>query len=222
MVLIDYNAAKFERNDKSTDTVLLGTFGHAAPEQYGFGTSGPQADIYALGVLLNLMLCTKLPSEEIYSANRKIKKIIEKCTQMNPKDRYSNVSALKKELEKSTSLYISWLPPGFRSLKFYKMIIAVIGYVVIYGFSIENASGVEGVYSSRFDFVVTMCSCLSIVFFYCNYLGFRKICPFVNSKKAFIRVIGYIIDPIIIAISLIIVLCFICELFGMGTMIIME
>ncbi|MCR4746258.1 MAG: protein kinase, partial [Lachnospiraceae bacterium] len=54
--LIDLNAAKTCTDDKDRDTRLLGTVGYAAPEQYGFGTSNVQTDIYAIGMLLNTML----------------------------------------------------------------------------------------------------------------------------------------------------------------------
>ena len=49
-VLLDFNAAKFYSPESAEDTVLLGTKGYAAPEQYGFGSSTPQTDIYALGM----------------------------------------------------------------------------------------------------------------------------------------------------------------------------
>ena len=55
-VLLDFNAAKFYSPESAEDTVLLGTKGYAAPEQYGFGSSSPQTDIYALGMTLQKML----------------------------------------------------------------------------------------------------------------------------------------------------------------------
>ena len=51
--LLDFNAAKFFSTSTTEDTVLLGTKGYAAPEQYGFGASTPKTDIYAVGILLN-------------------------------------------------------------------------------------------------------------------------------------------------------------------------
>jgi serine/threonine protein kinase len=46
--IIDYDAAKvFDRNEEK-DTVLIGTRGSAAPEQYGFGKCDERTDIYAL------------------------------------------------------------------------------------------------------------------------------------------------------------------------------
>ena len=47
------------------DTRLLGTLYFAAPEQFGYGFSAStiKADIYAVGILLNMMLTGKLPKE---------------------------------------------------------------------------------------------------------------------------------------------------------------
>lgn len=61
--LLDFSVAKAENITKKRDTVLLGTSGFAAPEQYGFSASTPQTDIYVMGVLMNLMLTRKMPSE---------------------------------------------------------------------------------------------------------------------------------------------------------------
>ena len=54
-VLLDFNAAKYHTAAKDSDTILLGTQGYAAPEQYGFGQSSPQTDIYSIGILLKEM-----------------------------------------------------------------------------------------------------------------------------------------------------------------------
>ena len=47
------------------DTRLLGTLYFAASEQFGYGFSAStiKADIYAVGILLNMMLTGKLPKE---------------------------------------------------------------------------------------------------------------------------------------------------------------
>ena len=55
-VLIDFDAARIYKNENREDTQILGTTGFAAPEQYGLSQSDGRADIYALGVLLNIML----------------------------------------------------------------------------------------------------------------------------------------------------------------------
>lgn len=98
LYLVDFNAAKETSDTKARDTVLLGTAGYAAPEQYGFSPSQPTADIYALGVLLNEMLTGKLPQEEL--ADGPLTAVIQKCLRMEPSQRYQTVDLLLGELSK--------------------------------------------------------------------------------------------------------------------------
>ncbi len=100
--LLDLNAAKYF-NDKSRDTVLLGTAGFAAPEQYGFGSSLPQTDIYAIGVLFNMLLTGHIPSEEMTGSV--FAGVISKCTKLDPEDRYTNVNALLADLNATAALH---------------------------------------------------------------------------------------------------------------------
>lgn len=95
VVLIDFNASRKISNSKK-DTVILGTIGYASPEQYGIAQSDTRSDIYTLGVLLNVMLTGKHPSEKI--ANGKAAKIIRKCTCVNPDERYQTVEKLSNAL----------------------------------------------------------------------------------------------------------------------------
>ena len=50
--LIDFDAARIFKDNKATDTELLGTKDYAPPEQYGFGQTDPRSDIYSLGVTI--------------------------------------------------------------------------------------------------------------------------------------------------------------------------
>lgn len=95
VVLIDLNISrKISANTK--DTVVMGTVGYASPEQLGITQSDPRTDIYALGILLNVMLTGKHPSEIL--ARGKAKKIVKICTAINPKDRYQSVKELANSL----------------------------------------------------------------------------------------------------------------------------
>lgn len=67
-VLIDFDASRIFKNESDTDTLVLGTMGFAAPEQYGISQTDERADIYAMGVLLNIMLTGKHPSKELAGA----------------------------------------------------------------------------------------------------------------------------------------------------------
>ncbi|MCR5603434.1 MAG: protein kinase [Lachnospiraceae bacterium] len=136
LVLIDLNAAKYE-SEKEEDTKLLGTKGYAAPEQYGFGSSGVQTDIYAVGVLMRTMLNGSLSSG--FDADSRLCKIINKCTELSPKLRYGSIEDLKNALEATHIVgkrvfprkWISYLPPGFRSGNPGYMLIAVFVYYFV-------------------------------------------------------------------------------------------
>ena len=95
-VLIDFDAARIHRDDQTEDTHILGTTGFAVPEQYGMSQSGASADIYALGVLINVMLTGKHPSGKL--AEGRWGRIVTRCTQVNPAKRYRSVLRLQGEL----------------------------------------------------------------------------------------------------------------------------
>ncbi len=94
--LIDFNASREHSIQKGRDTVALGTIGYAPPEQFGISQSDATADIYALGVLLNVMLTGRHPSEEL--AKGKAGKIVLKCTSIDPGSRFQSVEKLIKAL----------------------------------------------------------------------------------------------------------------------------
>ena len=207
-VLLDFNAAKFFSEHTAEDTVLLGTKGYAAPEQYGFGSSTPRTDIFSLGVVLKEMLavCPDYPSA--------LNKITAKCTNLNPKERYNNVTALKREisrlLEKPEQPDLKdpyrFLPPGFRTRTPWKMFTAALMYVFIFwlGFNLEvkNAYGL-GLWIERITFICTM---LAIVIGSCNYLGIQSLMPLCNFKSKAVRIIGVVILDLAMAFGLIFLL----------------
>lgn len=96
--LIDLSIATLLSVQKDNDTQNLGTIGYAAPEQFGLSQSRPETDIYALGIMMNIMLTGVHPTIEIPKG--KIGKIIKKCTAISIGDRYKNIEELKKDLEK--------------------------------------------------------------------------------------------------------------------------
>ena len=55
VVLIDLDTAR-RVSAKSQDTVVMGTVGYASPEQMGLTQTDARTDIYAVGVLLNVLL----------------------------------------------------------------------------------------------------------------------------------------------------------------------
>ena len=96
-VLIDFDASRRFAEEAAEDTVLLGTFGYAAPEQYGFGQTGPESDIYSLGATLY-----EAAEGKPYAAGAEIScpmgRIIKKCLEFSARDRYSSADELLKDL----------------------------------------------------------------------------------------------------------------------------
>ena len=95
-ILIDFDASRIFKSNTNQDTQILGTTGYAAPEQYGIAQTDERADIYSLGVLLNIMLTGKHPSKEL--ANGHLGRIVQKCTMVNPEKRYKSVLYLMEAL----------------------------------------------------------------------------------------------------------------------------
>lgn len=66
------------KRNQSCDTEILGTQGFTAPEQFGFHQTGPKADIYSMGVLINVMATGCLPGVQL--VNGWLSEIVLKCT----------------------------------------------------------------------------------------------------------------------------------------------
>lgn len=94
--IIDFDIARVIKYGKSADTKIIGTVGYAAPEQLGFAQSDERTDIYALGILMNVMLTGQHPQNKMYKG--KLSSVIEKAVNLDPKKRYENVFKLKKNL----------------------------------------------------------------------------------------------------------------------------
>ncbi len=96
--LLDFDIGRQYKQSQGSDTAILGTVGYAAPEQFGFTQSDKRTDIYAVGVLMNVMLTGKLPGEQVYT-NRRIGYIIRTCTQLDPEKRYQSAEEILYETE---------------------------------------------------------------------------------------------------------------------------
>lgn len=94
--LIDFDAARIYKHYQPTDTSFVGTAGFAAPEQYGVNQSDARTDIFAMGVLMNVMLTGEHPTTKIYKG--KSGKIIRKCINVDPEKRYVSAMELYRKL----------------------------------------------------------------------------------------------------------------------------
>lgn len=109
--LIDFDSARIYKPYYPKDTEYLGTVGYAAPEQYGDTQTDQRTDIYAVGVLMNVLLTGKTPASQLYNGD--LGRVIEKCIQVNPDKRYQSTEELKKDLtdrkKKKRSLVIPFV-----------------------------------------------------------------------------------------------------------------
>ena len=217
VVLLDFNAAKQYSDDSTCDTVLLGTKGYAAPEQYGFGSSSPKTDIYAVGILLKEL------TDSLPEVPKKLTKIIKKCVEFKPSDRYETVEELKNALESTfqedhveTTVPLSfhdYLLPGFRTFTPWKMLIAIPSYLILFWLSlsleVKNTYGAE-LWVQR---IFCLFMFLSIIFGTCNYLNIHKHLPLCNSRYRVIRCIGIVILDFILMILIMVLMLLVLTLF---------
>lgn len=95
-VLVDFDASRVVTPEQTADTVVLGTTGYAAPEQYGLTQTDGRADIYSLGVTMNVLLTGKHPSQQL--SKGRLGRIIQRCTALAPEKRYQTVLDLMEAL----------------------------------------------------------------------------------------------------------------------------
>lgn len=216
-VLLDFNAAKQFASGKCEDTVLLGTQGYAAPEQYGFGSSTPQTDIYSLGMVFKEMIGAGNITSE------KLNHIVETCTQLNPKERYSSIKELKNEIllllkqpdkqSLRTKSLSRFLPPGYRTHTPWKMLFSSIVYLLV--FTLCLSLEVKNVYGPALwvERIICLAMMLSVIFGCFNYLNIQRIFPICQHKNRLIRYFGICLLNISIVFLLFIILFLIETLF---------
>lgn len=109
--LIDFGIAReYKKEEKSSDTVSLGTKGYAAPEQFGKSQSDARTDIYCLGVTLHHLITGQDPCLDMYDKDpirafnselsAGLEFIILKCTKTHPTERYQSAIELLYALSK--------------------------------------------------------------------------------------------------------------------------
>lgn len=207
--LIDFDISRTYKEGESLDTTLLGTKGYASPEQFGFDQTDCRSDIYAMGVMMNVLTTGKHIKEELN--NTLLKDIIKKCTHISAEKRYDNVLDLKVELKNklynekkiegqnkiNTKYYTkkeklkhlnnnSKTLPGFRSKNFIYMICATFWYLfLIMGLFIAKS------FKEFLGNVTLVVMLLSIYFIFTNYLNIKNKLPLLKSERILIRVVGY-------------------------------
>ena len=111
IILFDFGTAREQKEKAPGDTVCLGTYGYAAPEQYGgSGQTSPRTDIYGLGATLYHLLSGRSPSEPPYEMLPLrmidprilpgLERIVLTCTNKDPALRYENAEAFLDALDR--------------------------------------------------------------------------------------------------------------------------
>ena len=94
--LIDFDSARIYKTYQANDTAFTGTAGFAAPEQFAISQTDPRTDIFALGIMMNVMLTGEHPSKKLYGG--RYGRIIEKCICVDPNGRFQNVKEVIQSL----------------------------------------------------------------------------------------------------------------------------
>ena len=207
--LVDFDISRKFQEGKNRDTELLGTAEYAAPEQFGYFQTDNRTDIYAFGVLFNYMLTGKFPVECV--TNGKYEAMVRKCIQLEPAKRYQKIEEIlevfpsrygmfeKRYQQKEETIHaekteVSWLPPGFRSRTFWKMLVAVFGYIFILymGLTIEFTDGKDNVLPLKQLWLNRGCFSLglfSTVLFNFNYGGCQNQIPILRKLNRIQRIV---------------------------------
>lgn len=185
--ILDYDAAKIYKADSTGDTTNLGTAGMAAPEQYGFMQSDPRSDVYAVGKML----------ADAFPGNKNIQKIAAKASSFDPADRYTNAGefsdVLTGRISPELKLKPLFPPPGFRTRKWWKIIIAMFSYpfmmFVILAVTTNDPAPVELIETKIF-FALMIFGVLDI---WTSWTGIFDILPFIHHDNIILRCLSKLV-----------------------------
>ncbi len=202
--LFDFDISRNYQIQKNKDTRILGSVGYAAPEQFGFGQSNKQSDIYALGVLLNVLLNNKLPNESMYMGSEN--RVIRKAISIDPVQRYASVDEMITDLGIKckkydlTSLFLNL--PGIRNDLKIKKILALIGYICLFMFCISAPVTYDGVLATGaiawLERLYMYVMFMTIILVAGDYCDVHKQCFFYDTNYKIVRVIGIIISIVLL------------------------
>ena len=231
LLLIDLNTCRRNKEGSTAenvgradrDTVLMGTQGYAAPEQYGFAPSNIQTDIYALGMLFKTLLGGDRPGD--IPEDKACSGIIEKCCHMDPEKRYQSTEELKAALEylerpdpfRLSAMFKqprSFLPPGFRQGNPAHMLPATLFYVFMIWFGLSMDFKDRGFWPNMIQRLGIMALPLSMVFVIYNYRNIQYMLPLCRSKNIFLRAVGILLLMLVIDIFILVLLMFLKDIPG--------
>lgn len=100
--LVDLGIARQRHEGTQRDTTTLGTWGFAAPEQYGFAQTDARSDVYALGRLLGYLLTGERPDTDSYEkaladaqrVDTRLARVVMRATAFEPSARFQSADEL--------------------------------------------------------------------------------------------------------------------------------
>lgn len=203
--LIDFDISRVYKADKTTDTMILGTYGYAAPEQFGFNQTDARTDIYSIGATMNMLLTGKLPIEGLYKGN--LSKVISKCIEVDSKKRFQNINELKNALLKEQKTpnkqyaYREAKLPGFKSNILLFKVIGAIWYFIL-AMAILGFFEEESISKDRIISIILVLFFFALTLLYGNYKNIRSKLPLINSPNIFKVIFGYILYTLALIIVL--------------------
>jgi len=116
LALIDFGIARRFKPGQQKDTMVFGSPGYAAPEQYGKAQTTPRADIYSLGAVLHQLLTGDDPSQNAFhfapiktkgeDALLRLNTLIMRMVEMDEKNRPESIIVVEKELRSIGNEYM--------------------------------------------------------------------------------------------------------------------
>lgn len=98
VMLIDFGISRNYNNGREADTVVAGTKGFAAPEQYGFSQTDCRSDLFSLGIVLNYLLTGSAIVDADGLPEGALKRAILGCVEFSPRDRFSDAQTVRAVL----------------------------------------------------------------------------------------------------------------------------
>ncbi|MGM9937832.1 MAG: serine/threonine protein kinase [Candidatus Ornithomonoglobus sp.] len=139
--LIDFGNARTHKQRQSVDTEFIGTQNYAAPEQFGFGQSDLRTDIYAIGVLMNVLLTGgSFIHEKKYKG--KLTPVIKTCTAVKATERYKNTSQLKG------SLFLAMNKP-FTAVPMLILYALLTAFIIFFIYAVNSPEPANSTYQIR-------------------------------------------------------------------------
>ena len=122
--LVDLGIARQRAEGRRRDTTTLGTWGFAAPEQFGFAQTDARSDVYSLGCLLGHLLTGAQPGTDAYESaledrglvSQNLEEVVRRATAFEPSARYQSAKELSDALDVRAGVPVSpHVPAGVSS-----------------------------------------------------------------------------------------------------------